>query len=213
LTAVGQSWVSGHADPARGSIVVALPPAVSQPLEIQRLIPHEIAHILLYRFMGAEFEYLPAWLSEGLSSQMEIYSLPEYDLVVQRAYEGRDLIPFAHLCQAFPSDVELAFQAYAQADALVDYIQQEYGVTGLQSMIYAYDQGVSCERGVEVSLGITLQELEKDWQRDTFSKGTYLIFIYLLIGLLVFMVFGLGGFIFYKMRENPPGEVWDDDES
>lgn len=213
LTAVGQSWVSGHADPARGSIVVALPPAVSQPLEIQRLIPHEIAHILLYRFMGAEFEYLPAWLSEGLSSQMEIYSLPEYDLVVQRAYEGRDLIPFAHLCQAFPADVELAFQAYAQADALVDYIQQEYGVTGLQSMIYAYDQGVSCERGVEVSLGVTLQELEKDWQRDTFSKGTYLIFIYLLIGLLVFMVFGLGGFIFYKMRKNPPEEVWDDDES
>ncbi|NQS91897.1 MAG: hypothetical protein HQ574_05750 [Chloroflexi bacterium] len=213
LTAVGQSWVSGHADPARGSIVVALPPVVDQPLEIQRLVPHEIAHILLYRFMGAEYEYIPAWFSEGLASQMEIYSLPEYDLAVQRAYEGRDLIPFAHLCQAFPVDEELVFLAYAQSDALVKYIQQEFGVTGLQSMIYAYDQGVSCERGVEVSLGITLQELEKDWQRDTFSKGTYLMFIYILIGVLVLLVFGLGGFIFYKMRENPPEEVWDEDEN
>ena len=213
LATVGQSWVSGYADPARGSVVVALPPAVDQPLEIQRLIPHEIAHILLYRFMGAEFEYLPAWLNEGIASQMEVYSLPEYDLILERAYDGRDLIPFLHLCQAFPVDEKLALLAYAQSDALVEYIQQEHGLPGLQSMIFAYDQGVSCERGVEVALGLTLQDLEQEWQRDTFSRGTYLMFIYILAGLLLVMVFALAGFILLKKRDNPVEEVWGDNES
>jgi hypothetical protein len=213
LTAVGQTWVSGYADPARGSVVVALPPAVDQPLEIQRLIPHEIAHILLYRFLGPEFSYLPAWLNEGFASQMEIYSLPEYKLILERAYEGRDLIPFLHLCQAFPADPELARQAYAQADALVEYIQQEYGLPGLQSLIYAYDQGVSCERGVEMAFGIDLQTLDNNWQRDTFAQDTIRLYIYLLAGLLLVLILALSGFIIYKKRQPSSQGDWDENET
>jgi len=213
LAAIGQSWVSGYADPARGSVVVALPPAIDQPLEIQRLIPHEISHILLYRFMGVEFSYLPAWLNEGFASQMESYSLPEYDLILERAYQGRDLIPFLHLCQAFPVDPELAKLAYAQSDALVEYIQREHGLPGLQSLIYAYDQGVSCERGVEMALGISLETLEKEWQRDTFAQDTLRFLIYGLAGLLVLLILGLGGFIFYKTSQNDSPADWDENET
>ena len=212
LSFIGQNWVSGHAEPALGSVVVALPPAVDQPLEIQRLIPHEVSHILLYRFMGAEFEYIPAWLNEGIASQMEIYSLPEYDLVLDRAYEERDLIPIAHLCQAFPSDGDLAFLAYAQSDSLIEYIQNKYGLSGLQSLIYAYDQGVSCERGVEMSLGITLSELERDWTLDRFNRGTFLILIYILAAVLVALVIGLGTFIYLKVGKDPDEEEWDENE-
>ncbi len=213
LTTIGQTWVSGYADPARGSVVVALPPAMDQPLEIQRLIPHEVAHILLYRFMGAEFSYLPAWLNEGFSSQVEIYSLPEYKLILERAYEGRDLIPFLHLCQAFPVDPELTRLAYAQSDALVEYIQREYGLPGLQSLIYAYDQGVSCERGVEMALGISLQDLDQNWQRDTYAQGTLKLYIYLLAGLLVFLILGLGGFIIYKTKQDQDEGDWDENDT
>ncbi len=212
LAYLGQSWVGGYADPARGSIVVALPPAVSQPLEIKRLIPHEVAHILLYRFMGAEFEYLPAWLNEGIASQMEVYSLPDYDLALDRAHASGDLIPLAHLCQGFPPDEDLALLAYAQADSVVEYIQRTYGLPGVQSMIYAYDQGVSCERGVELSLGITLQQLEKDWRLDRFERGTYLTLIYILVVVLVVVIATLGGFIYYKTRKDPEEQDWDENE-
>ena len=212
LTFIGQKWVSGYAEPARGSIVVALPPAVGQPLEIQRLIPHEVAHILLYRFMGAEFEYLPAWLNEGIASQMELYSLSEYDLILDRAHEENNLIPLAHLCEAFPPDEDLAVLAYAQADSLVGYIQSKYGLPGLQSLINAYDQGVSCERGVELSLGITLRELEKDWLLDRFNRVTFLVLIYILVAVLVILVLGLGTFIYLKTRKGPEEEEWDENE-
>ena len=212
LSFISQHWVSGYADPSRGSIVVALPPAVDQPLEIQRLIPHEVAHILLYRFMGVEFDYLPAWLNEGIASLMEIYSLPEYDLVLDRAHEEGNLIPMIHLCEAFPPDGDLALLAYAQSDSFVKYIQSKYGLSGLQSLIYAYDQGVSCQRGVELSLGLTLRELEKDWLIDRFNRLTFLILIYILAAILVALVISLGTFIFLKTRKDPEQQEWEKNE-
>ena len=123
------------------------------------------------------------------------------------------MIPFLHLCQAFPADPELTRLAYAQSDALVEYVQQEYGLPGLQSLIYAYDQGVSCERGVEMALGISLQDLDQNWQRDTYAQGTLKLYIYLLAGLLVVMILGLGGFIIYKTRQDQDEGNWDENDT
>ena len=212
LASVGQTWVGGHADPGLGSIVVSLPPGVDQSLEIQRLIPHEITHILLYRFMGNEYQYLPAWFNEGLASQMEAFSHPDYDLVLEKAEGERGLIPFAHLCIAFPVDSDLALLSYAQSNSLLDYIQREYGVTGIQAMIFAYDQGVSCERGVEVALGITLEELENDWKQDVFSRGRYLTYIFILSGFLLILLIFLGVFIFSKFQGSEIEQEWDENE-
>jgi hypothetical protein len=212
LASVGQTWVGGHADPGLGSIVVSLPPGVDQSLEIQRLIPHEITHILLYRFMGSEYQYLPAWFNEGLASQMEAFSRPDYDLVLEKAEGERGLIPFAHLCIAFPVDSDLALLSYAQSNSLLDYIQREYGVTGIQAMIYAYDQGVSCERGVEVALGITLEGLENDWKQDVFSRGRNLTYIFVLSGILLILLIFLGVFIISKFKGSQIEQEWDDNE-
>ena len=212
LASVGQTWVGGHADPVLGSIVVSLPPGVDQSLEIQRLIPHEITHILLYRFMGSEYQYLPAWFNEGLASQMEAFSRPDYDLVLEKAEGERGLIPFAHLCIAFPVDSDLALLSYAQSNSLLDYIQREYGVTGIQAMIYAYDQGVSCERGVEVALGTTLEELENDWKQDVFSRGRNLTYIFILSGILLILLIFLGVFIYSKFQGSQIEQEWDDNE-
>jgi len=203
LESLGQSWVGGHADPTLGSVVVSLPSGVDQSLEIQRLIPHEITHITLYRFMGTEYEYLPTWFKEGLASTMEFYSLPEYALTLERAYKNRGFIPITHLCVAFPTDPELALLSYAQSDSFISYIQQEYGTQGLQEMILAYDQGVSCERGVEVGLGKTLVTLEKEWKRDTFARDMYLTYIYILGGILLILIVTLGIFIYNKVKDDP----------
>jgi len=212
LASVGQTWVGGHADPKLGSIVVSLPPGVDQSLEIQRLIPHEISHIQLSRFMGAEYGYLPTWVSEGISSQMEFYSHPDYPLALEKAESENGLIPFAHLCFAFPPDPDLALLAYAQSASMLDYIQREYGVTGIQALILGYDQGVSCERGVEVALGLSLDSLEKEWKRDVLSGGKYLTYIYILSGLLLILLISLGVFIISKLRKKPTETGWEKDE-
>jgi len=200
ISSIGQSWVGGQADPGRGSVVVALPQAVDQPLEIQRLIPHELTHIFLYRFMGAEYEYLPAWFSEGLASQMEAFSLPEYDLILKRAYSGNDLIPMLHICQAFPIDPELAMQSYAQSDSLVGYIHRQYGLPALQALIHAYDLGLSCERGVQTALNMALTDLDQEWQKNTFGGGNNTLLIYILVAILFVLIVSLTLFVFTKIR-------------
>ena len=143
---------------------------------------------------------------------MEAFSHPDYDLVLEKAEGERGLIPFAHLCIAFPVDSDLALLSYAQSNSLLDYIQREYGVTGIQAMIFAYDQGVSCERGVEVALGITLEELENDWEQDVFSRGRYLTYIFILSGFLLLLLIFLGMFIFSKFQGSEIEQEWDEDE-
>lgn len=212
LSSVGQSWVGGQADPERGSIVVALPQAVEQSLEIKRLIPHELTHIYLYRFMGAEYDYLPAWLSEGLASQMEAYNLPEYSLILERASSGNKLIPLLHICQAFPVDPDLAMLSYAQADSFVGYIQREYGLPALQELIDAYDQGLSCERGVEAAIGMTLGDLDRQWQRNTFGGGRNTLLIYILLAVLFSLILGLTFFVISKVRGGVADKDWGGDD-
>jgi hypothetical protein len=82
----------------------------------------------------------------------------------------------------------------------------------LQTLINAYDQGVSCERGVEISLGVTLESLEKSWKRDTFARDTYLTYIYILGGVLIVLVIALAVFVYLKIREDPVEEDWGNDE-
>jgi hypothetical protein len=79
-------------------------------------------------------------------------------------------------------------------------------------MIYAYDQGVSCERGVEVTLGTTLEGLEKDWKQDVFSRGKYLTYIFILSGILLILLIFLGIFIFSKLQGGQIEQGWDDNE-
>lgn len=107
LMMTGQTWVAGHVDPAIGSIVVSLPPGSARPLEINRQIPHEMAHILLYRVMGDGYQNLPRWLNEGIASQMEASPNPDYPLYLEKAYEDQGLIPIEELCVRFPSDAAL----------------------------------------------------------------------------------------------------------
>jgi hypothetical protein len=211
LSSVGQSLVEGLADPVRGAVVVALPTAVDQPLQIQRLIPHELTHIYLYRFMNAEYEYLPAWYSEGLASQMEAYTLPEYDLILERAYSTKDLIPMLHLCQAFPTDPDLALQAYAQSNSIVGYLRQQYGIPVLQALIYAYDQGLSCDRGVQEALGMTLEDLDQEWQNSTFGGGRRTLLIYILLGVLLALIVSLGLFVFSRIKQAEVDDWGGDD--
>jgi hypothetical protein len=143
---------------------------------------------------------------------MEFFSRPDYDLILEKADKDRGLIPFAHICVAFPADTDLALLSYAQSDSLLDYIQRNFGVAGVQAMIYSYDQGVSCERGVEVALGITLDGLEKDWKQDVFSRGRYLMYIYILSGILLIILIFLGVFIFSKYKESRIEQEWDKNE-
>ncbi|MFO7943012.1 MAG: peptidase MA family metallohydrolase [Anaerolineales bacterium] len=197
LAAAGVSWVGGHADPKYGSVVVAIPPGVDRNLEIQRQIPHEITHVMLYRFMDAGYQYLPYWVNEGIASQVELFPNPAYDEVLEKAHEENQLIPISQLCHSFPADQDAVVLAYAESSSLISYIKREFGITGVQALISAYDRGVSCDRGVEIALGQNLRSLEKAWKREMFGGAyrellqAWLLPVLLVLGVIVILVVGV----------------------
>jgi hypothetical protein len=171
LNLAGLTIVAGHANPELGVMFVSLPPGATQQLEMERQVPHELMHILLFQKFGNDYNDLPTWILEGLASLNETYPNPDYVTVLQDAAKREMLIPMASLCQGFPAEASKFFQSYAQADSFTRYLYQEYGADGIMELIRAYAGGVECERGAEISLGKTLTQLDLEWQRETFQQS------------------------------------------
>ena len=171
LLMAGQTWVAGHADPKLSAIAVSLPSGEARSLEIRRQVPHELTHILLYRMMGESYHTLPRWLNEGIASQMELYPNSDYPLYLENAYQENKIIPLEQLCLSFPNDTATSFLAYAEANSLTGYIKEYYGLAGIRDLVAAYKTGVGCNRGIEIALGKSLTQLEKDWLKSIFKQN------------------------------------------
>ena len=200
----GTNWVGAHTDPDLGVMVVSLPPGPEQRLEMERQIPHELMHIMLYQKLGPAYKNLPTWLNEGLGSVAELYPNPDYLILLNSAYEQDTLLSINALCETFPQDASGAFLAYAEATSFTRYLHQEYGTTGLEDLVNQYSEQVSCERGTEMALGSSLTQLERGWRSAAFGEnvtlttlGDLLPWIVLLIVILAVPV----GLTFRGMRK------------
>ena len=166
----GQEWVAGHADPDLGVVLVSLPPGPEQQLEMERQIPHELMHVMMYQKTGPAYERLPVWLNEGLASITELYPNPDYYTILNNAYEEGGLLSIASLCEVFPQDSSEALLAYAETASFTRYLYNQYGTPGLERLVTHYADGLDCERGAEQALGSTLSQLETQWRREIFNE-------------------------------------------
>jgi hypothetical protein len=169
----GQNWIAGHADPDLDVILVSLPAGPEQHLEMERQIPHELMHILLYQYLGPSYAKLPVWLNEGLASITELYPNPDYHVLLDTAHQNKDLLPIASLCQVFPRDASGALLAYAEAASFTRYLYNAHGTPGLEALINQYAAGLDCQKGAQQALGNNLTELEVQWRSDTFAENQY----------------------------------------
>jgi hypothetical protein len=164
------NWVAGHADPDLGVILVALPEGPEQPLLVEQRVPHELMHVLLYEFNQLGYANLPAWLNEGLASNAELDPNPDYRILLEDAAKKNALISLPNLCSSFPRDAYGALLSYAESASFVKYLHDSYGVTGLTSLVKAYNNGLDCNRGAEQALGKGLVQLQRSWERDELSQ-------------------------------------------
>lgn len=203
----GRSWVGAHTDPDLGVMVVSLPPGPEQRLEMERQIPHELMHILLYQKVGPAYVNLPAWLNEGLASIAELYPNPDYQILLESAYEKETLLPMSTLCIQFPLDAAGAYLAYAQAASFTRYLHEQYGSLLIDQLVRQYATGLDCERGIEVALGTSMSQLERDWRREILGEDPWLTALInlapwlLLLGAILTVPFVL---VIVTLRSKPP---------
>ncbi|HXF85278.1 MAG TPA: peptidase MA family metallohydrolase [Anaerolineales bacterium] len=171
LSLGGEIWLAGHANPALGVAVVVIEPGANQKINMEQRIPHELMHVMLYRHLGAGYANLPAWLREGMATQVELYPNPEYERALANAGARNELIPFEDLCASFPAEAGEAFLAYAQAASFIRYLRGLYGSDGLLNLAGIYANGVDCEHGVERAFGVSLAKLELNWRATVLGQS------------------------------------------
>jgi hypothetical protein len=205
----GETWVAGHADPTLGVVLVSVAPGPEQSIRIEQQVPHELTHVLLYRQTGNGYDNLPTWLSEGIASTMELYPSPDYAQALQVASQNQSLIPMSDLCTSFPPDAGSAFLAYAQSEAFVRYLNDTYGTPGLQNLISAYASGLDCEQGARSALGVSLTQLDRQWQKNSLNQNPVwksmkqlTPFLVILAAVLLLPILGLSNLIWMKKDES-----------
>lgn len=163
LRLTGRDWIGAHAHPELGVILVSAAGSLTAAADLAQSIPHELAHLFLYRATGTGYESTPLWFDEGLASSFESAPNPNYATRLDEATAAGETLAFADLCYAFPSADEQALLAYAQSVSLVRFIQSEYGNQALQQMIQELADGADCHSVSERALGISLASLNQDW--------------------------------------------------
>jgi hypothetical protein len=191
LQLTDQPWVAGHATPELAMIMISVPSGPEKTLELRRQIPHEIMHILQYQVMDKTYNQQPVWLVEGMASLAELSDNPEYRTVL-KSTAREDMIPFQDLCLMFPREAAKAYQAYAQSQSFVSFLQQKFGISGLTALVGEYKNGVGCEEGVYSATGFSLNQLENRWEQESLGidvGGLAIINLlpYVILGLLILL--------------------------
>lgn len=193
----GREWAGGHAHADLGVVLVAIPPGPNQFSEMETLIPHELAHVMLYRALGDNYYKQPAWLIEGIASMVELYPNPDYARALEIAGVNNTLIPFGSLCASFPADSGSAYLAYAQSQSFVTYIRDSFGVSGLSRLTSTYSDGFECELGFTKALGSSLNQLDSRWRENVLGQNrggvavrNLLPFLLLLVIVLIVPIWG-----------------------
>src|SRR5690606_22636842 len=187
----GMEWAGGHAHHELGIAMVAIAPGAGQSIEMETKIPHELAHLMLFRALGAQYERQPAWLIEGIASTMELYPNPEYARALNIASENNYLIPILDLCASLPADTGSAFLAYAQSQSFVTYIRDSFGSSGLARLISAYSDGFNCELGATQALGTPLSQLDLRWRETVLGQNVAGVALRNLLPFLLLLAFVL----------------------
>ena len=193
LTLGGRTWEAGHADPSIGVGMLAVAPGETQSIDLQRLVPHELTHIMLYRSLGEGFNRLPTWLEEGIAAMEELDANPDYASALEAASRNNSLLPFSELCASFPADSGRAYLAFAESQSFVRFLRDTYGATGLVALTRAYADGLDCDLGATRAVGTPLNELDARW-RETVLKQNVLgvasrnLLPYLIILILMLIV-------------------------
>jgi hypothetical protein len=171
LNLSGYEWAGGQARPELNAILVGIPNTLSAPGEMDRLIPHELSHLLVYQAVGQRLGQVPPWLDEGLASLYERRPDPDRQALLEQALEQDRLFSLEALCASFPIDESTARLAYAQSASVVAYLREQYGSQVLHDLLMAYADNASCEAGVTRVLGKNLKGLETAWRADLAQQG------------------------------------------
>ena len=209
----GTSLVVAYAVPQKDLMVIDYTRTNTDPFSLGIIMKHELCHLALHNQIRKAD--LPRWLDEGISQSVsdglaEIVMSRKRSLLDGALLSGK-LFSIRRLNDTFPVSEDSLLLAYEQSKSFVDFISQEFGKDGILNLLKHLSDGEDIEVAVRKSFSLSLDELERRWQKDLRKRTTW--FTYLannLYGILFFFgaLITMGGFVRVLLKKRR----YDDEE-
>ena len=167
------------AAPEKKLIVIDYSRMNLHPFSLRITFKHELCHLLLHRHISKH--RLPRWLEEGICQWTsdgigEIFINKSWS-VLDAAIMADRMLPLERLVKNFPGDKPSLMLAYEQSKSVVNYIDRKYGKGAILELLGHLKNGMSMEAASITSLGISTDELEKDWLSHLESTPRWLVYL------------------------------------
>ena len=131
---------------------------------MNRVVPHELTHAVLYMVTKPPFGDIPRWLHEGLAMRSEGGMSLEEQLSLEKAIRDDELISLRVLNSPFADQRDRAILSYAESNSLVNYIIEVYGTKKLGELIAIFAEGAHYDDAVMEVFGVDMDGLEDLWR-------------------------------------------------
>ncbi len=154
-------WGIGWADPERALVVLKSPRIVAYPLQMEDVVVHELAHVVVGRALGSV--QVPRWFDEGVA--MAIAGEWEgKETALGAAAITRTIYPLGALEREFPAGARGAALAYAESREAVEFLMRESGIRSAAELVRAVALGPDFAGSVLRVSGRTPGELDADFR-------------------------------------------------
>jgi hypothetical protein len=180
---------------------------------IQKVVPHEVGHVMIARAVGPALPQLPLWLNEGIAEYVAGQRAAQVDPVALRAVGRGDALRLADLDPAFRRRDASAALAYAQSASLVNFLVAERGERVIADLLAALRASRDFDSALQQATGFTSPELESAWRSSVARRWRWLLLfrsgsLVLTLMLVLFLV----GFVRYlrerRRRQEMPEQDW-----
>lgn len=162
LSPNSREWIGGVSY-ARYSLIAAVVPAGSE-YSIQRVIPHEVAHQIVYDATLNPFIFPATWLDEGIAMAVQTVDLEGLDEMVEEAFLDGSLPTVQSMISEFGSDGANTRLSYASSYSVVMFIEETRGRETIDDLVSAYADGLSHDQTLQQVMGIDTIELNRLWR-------------------------------------------------
>ena len=198
LRLAGREYTPGQTYPDLGVVLAVVVNPETSEAELRRELSRGLVDLLLFQGLN-QFAYnIPPWLGRGLAAAVRGQRDPALDEALQAATTTESTIPLAELCAGMPLDTDLAV---AQSEAILAYIQDNYGDGAVRTLVTAFAGEDDCPTAMQKAMQLTPEQLEMAWRRsssgDQSTRAVAEIAIWLV---LVLAGFGLAGLLLLRPR-------------
>lgn len=176
----GSDLVVAIAIPQKNLIVIDNSKTNTHPFTLKITLKHELCHLLLHRYI--RWENLPKWLNEGVSQWVsggiaEIIMVRNSKKVLKEATLSKRFISLRSLTKKFPQDEKSILLAYEESKSIVEYINKEFGTSGLLQVLNHLRNGNEVDAAILKGLSIPLEELENRWHNYLKKRITWFTYL------------------------------------